>query len=380
MKFLLVVHYFNPHIGGMETVVEKQAQSLIDLGHSVTIVTCRPKKSSPLYEVQKNGVVIKRFRSANFIEDIFGITFPIISPHHFFWFLKSIHEYDIVHIHDVFYMPSWLVYIASRINNKSYFLTQHVGIVDHPSKLVIFVENAVYKLFGDRILRRAKKIVAYNDNVVDFLKSRGVKSGTIVKNYNGIDTDYFCPTTISEKKRLRKQYGFGSNDRIVLFVGRLVPKKGYQILLDGLDTDNTYIVVGYGIVPPHYNNLKNVKFFGPASQEQLRDLYHLSDVFAFPSTGEIFTLVHQEALASGLPVVVADDPGYRHYDVNKSLMFMPKRNAKEIAKAIDAILSNATLQKMMGKYSRQIAEKRFSWKNNYPREFEIYDIKSGEAL
>lgn len=372
MKFLLVVHYYAPHIGGMEAVVAKQAQSLINFGHSVTIVTCRPEKQAPLNEVLKNGVVIKRFRAANFIENIFGITFPLIAPHKLWWFFRHANEYDIIHIHDVFYMPSWMAALACRWRNKQYFLTQHVGIVEHPSRVVLAIEKAVYALFGDTILRRANSIVAYNDNVVNFLKSRGVKKAAIVQNYNGIDTAHFTPPTAAEKLALRKKYGFAHGARIVLFVGRLVPKKGYQIVLDGVDPKNTYIVAGSGIVPDQYKKLPNVTFFGPATQNQLRDLYRLSDVFVFPSLGEIFTLVHQEALASGLPVIVADDPGYRKYEIDRSRMLMPPRTVKAFTQAIDAALAVPSLQQSMSAYGRAIALERFSWDKNYPKEYGIY--------
>lgn len=358
----------------METVVAKQAQSLVELGHSVTIATCRPDTTAALNEVQKNGVVIKRFRSLNFVENMFGVTFPIIAPHHLFWFIKHVPEYDVVHIHDVFYMSSWLAGMACRMRKKPYFLTQHVGIVEHPSKLVLFIEKSVYALFGNRILRKASKVVAYNDNVVKFLKSRGVQKNAIVQNYNGIDTKHFAPATIAEKKALRKKYGFKENQRIVLFVGRLVPKKGYQLVLDGADPANTYVIVGYGNIPPRYSELSNVTLLGPATQEQLRDLYRLSDVFAFPSVGEIFTLVHQEALASGLPVVVADDPGYKRYNIDRSRMLMPKRTEKAVATAIETALDDPTLQRSMSQYGRQLALERFSWKNNYPKEYQIYGL------
>lgn len=374
MKFLLVIHYCAPHIGGMETVVAKQAQSLAELGHSVTIATCRPDKTAALTEVQKNGVVIKRFRSLNFVENMFGVTFPIIAPHHLFWFLKHVPEYDVVHIHDVFYMSSWLAGIACRLRKKPYFLTQHVGIVEHPSKLVLFIEKSVYALFGNRILRKASKVVAYNDNVVKFLKSRGVQKNAIVQNYNGIDTKHFAPATAAEKKALRKKYGFKENQRIVLFVGRLVPKKGFQMVLDGAAKENTYLIAGYGIVPQQYKALPNAVLFGPATQDQLRDLYRLSDVFVFPSIGEIFTLVHQEALASGLPVIVADDPGYKRYDIDRSRMILAKRTPKAIAEAVTSVLDNKALAKQMSDYGRKLAIERFSWEHNYPKEYSIYGL------
>ena len=46
------------------------------------------------------------------------------------------------------------------------------------------------------------------------------------------------------------------------------------------------------------------------SESKTADLFRACDLFAFPAVGEIFTLVMQEAMASGLPVVTTDDPAY----------------------------------------------------------------------
>src|SRR5260221_12620701 len=101
MKILIVTHYFKPHIGGIEIVAYNQAKELGRKSHKVTIVTSQIG-DEPIKEIT-NGVVIKRVRAWNFLENRFRIPYPIPSPILISIFLKEIKKADIIHIHDVFY-------------------------------------------------------------------------------------------------------------------------------------------------------------------------------------------------------------------------------------------------------------------------------------
>lgn len=370
-RFLVVVHYFAPHIGGMEEVAEKQTESLVKRGHEVQIVTCRPNASAPLRE-KNHGRSIRRLRSWNFIENTFGVTFPIISPLYIFSILRMMRTMDIVHIHDVFYMSSHITAIAALLAHKPFYLTQHVAMVDHPSKLVMAVQHIVYRTFGSLLFKHAHNIVCYNKNVREFLIQFGVDQSKIVMNYNGIDTDEFTPVDHADKLSLRKKYSLPSTRPIVIFVGRLVPKKGFDLMYHTRSSQYLTLIVGPGGKPSTMSNDENVLFFGSADHAQLRELYALSDVFVFPAIGEIFTLVMQEAMAAGLPVITTDDPAYETYELPAGAIRFVSRDSRALKSAIEHIVSDASTLKNMSKLSRQIAEQRFSWENNYAHEYAIY--------
>jgi len=380
VKILLVVHYFAPHIGGMETVVLKQAQSLAAKGHEVTIATSRPQKKALLSEAFAENITVKRFRSVNIIENRFGVTFPIISPSVLIWFLREISRSDVVHIHDVFYMSSHMAALACWFKRRHFFMTQHVAMVNHPSKLVMLIQRGIYSLLGRLIFKRAVMVVAYNTNVRNFLLAEGVPSEKILLTYNGIDTEYFKPLATSKAKvALRKKYELPVDKPIALFVGRLVPKKGFDLVCKAGSEDYTTLIVGGGDIPTSMKDLQNVLFFGPASPAQLQDLYRASDVFVFPAIGEMLTLVMQEAMASGLPVVTFDDDGYKEYDIDRRSIKFVERDENNIASAIRSILSDHGLRQKMSEYSRQLAVSRFSWSKNYQTEYAIYDEQGAEA-
>ena len=371
MKIVVIVHYFAHHIGGMEEVAKKQAESLVRAGHEVMVVTCRPDKKSPLRE-NKDGYKIVRIPAWNIVENKFGVTFPLVSPLAVLTMVKLARWADFFHIHDVFYMSSHIAAFGALIGRKPIYLTQHVAMVEHPSKLVMAVQRVIYSTFGRLIFKKAQKVICYNTNVRDFLVRENVSSKNILLHYNGIDVDYFSPVNAAQKANLKKQYGLDPKRPVVLFVGRLVPKKGYDIVFDARSSKYQTLIVGTGDVPARMKNVSDVTFYGGADHAQLRELYRLSDVFVFPAVGEILTLVMQEAMATGLPIITTNDPAYKGYDIDGGRVMFVERHASDLKKAIESIVTDPKIQQKMGDYSRQIAEERFSWKKNFGEELAVY--------
>jgi len=372
-RFLIVIHYFSPHIGGMEEVAKHQAQILAELGHEVTVLTLSPERRLPRREITEDGYTIRRIPALNAIENRFNITFPIPSPTLWWALREEVRRADVVHLHDVFYLSSPLAALAATTSKKPFFLTQHVALVDYPSRFVMAVQRMVYATTGRAMFRKATGIVVYNANVRDFVLGRGVADERLVYKHNGIDTQFFLPVGEVDKLALRKRYGVPPDRPVVLFLGRLVPKKGFQFVVDASSPDHTTLIVGSGSVPGSMSGERDVVFFGPASRDEARDLYRLSDLFVFPTTGEIFTLVMQEAMACGLPVVTSDDPGYAEYDLDRSQIEFIERDQAAVTSAIRSLLASPCRRAAMGRYSRALAEERFSWTSNYHQEYAIYD-------
>lgn len=370
MKILIVVHYFMPHIGGMEAVALQQARSLVRDGHEVTVITARYDRRSPSKE-KYEGICIVRLAAWNFIEKKFGVTFPIVSPFALLKFIKLAQQHDVVHIHDVFYMTSHMACFASLLMRRKYYLTQHVALVDHPSFLVMSVQKIVYKLFGDSIFKKATKIISYNPNVTSFLIQRGVDSNKIFEHFNGIDTDYFSPISPNKIKELRAKYGYSDTKKIILFVGRLVPKKGYDIVAQVASDEFHTLIVGGGDESTTYRKNESIRYYGSARGDELRDLYRMCDVFVFPAVGEMFTLVMQEAMSCGLPVIVAENPGYNKYNVDDVLIFS-KRTSRSLKSTILQLLQEKEKLNNYTKQTRKFALNNFSWDENYEKEKKMY--------
>ena len=363
MKITIVANYYPPHVGGLEIVAQNQAQMLTEAGHDVTVVTCSPTRAMT-GTIDESGVAVHRVYANNFFERRFGIPFTIGG-----WGLarqiwKSLRSADLLMLHDVFYQISWIAYFYARILGKRFILIQHVGIVDHPSKLVDFVQRSVYRTIGRMIFKSASAIIVYNTIVKEFLLSSGVDTIKIHELSNGIDIDRFTPPLGSEKNLKKQAFDLPADKPIVLFVGRLVPKKGYGMLYDSRDEAYTIVFAGSGEVPKAWHESPETRFLGPVPQSELPDLYKAADVFVLPAQNESFTLAMQEAMSAGLPVLTLDNDSYRDSSIDREKILFIQPDPASIKSAISRVLSDQKLRTEMSSYSREYAQKNFNWRTN----------------
>jgi glycosyltransferase involved in cell wall biosynthesis len=182
-------------------------------------------------------------------------------------------------------------------------------------------------------------------------------------------TNMFCPGTVS---RSPKQ---------VLFVGRLVEKKGCQHLIEAWpnviakEAEAKLWIAGDGPERKRLEKLaedlrvgESVRFLGSLPQASLPDLYRSSAVVVFPSVvgrggdREGFGLVLVEALGCECAVVVSDLPAMRDIVQDGETGLMVRRGAsEEIAEAILRLLKEPELCRRLAQKGRQYALGQFEW-------------------
>jgi D-inositol-3-phosphate glycosyltransferase len=361
---LLVSHHYPPHIGGLGIVVQMQAESLAHNGYQVVVLTSRYGKVRDA-DRGGTGIHIIGVRCSHILERVFNIPFPLFSVSLIWRAWRQVRSARVVHIHDVFYLSSWVTGVYALLLRKPMLITQHVAMVDHSSGLVMLVQRLVYATFGRWLFSGARKIVVYNQNVQSFLRSMGVPQGRILFLSNGIDTAAFRPAAQVERAAIRQRFGLPLGRPLVLFVGRLVAKKGYQILLAARDPEYDLVFVGPGPIP-NSGRVEGVYWIGPLDQIQTAELYRACDLFAFPAVGEIFTLVMQEAMASGLPVVTTDDPAYVGSIVSGTVVLC-RRDADSFKERIKALFADRAALLNLSAQSRQLAVRYFDWHSNSSR-------------
>jgi glycosyltransferase involved in cell wall biosynthesis len=112
------------------------------------------------------------------------------------------------------------------------------------------------------------------------------------------------------------------HERLILFVGRMVPEKGGRVLIEALPKvlakfpDAKAVIVGKGgfvdelkALAEHYKLGHKALFTGYVDDDTLLRLYRVSDAFVVPSLYEPFGIVALESMAAGLPVVASDAGG-----------------------------------------------------------------------
>ncbi|MGI5376051.1 glycosyltransferase family 4 protein [Streptomyces sp. CA-251387] len=367
LRVLLVSHYYPPHVGGIENVVRNEAIHLTRLGTEVTVLTSGSRTEArdirrPRDDVDAAGVRVVRIPAWNGVETRASVPFPILSPRLLPAVLRWARWADVVHAHDCLYMTSWAAGLAAVLTHTPLVLTQHVALVEHPSALVRWTQRVVYAAAGQPLLRRAVRVLVVNASVAAFTLAHGARPQNVHHLANGVDTAAFHPARSSQERRCaRERFSLPQNRVLVLFVGRLVPKKGCDLLLAAADPAYDLVFVGEGKEGLLVGQRPGVHRLGALPPDAVAEVYRACDVFALPSTTEGFPLTVQEAMASGLPIVTTDAPGYAPYKLDRAHVTLLPRDVGMLREALASLAGDAKRRERMGRYSRRHAVTSFAW-------------------
>ncbi|MEC0124711.1 glycosyltransferase family 4 protein [Paenibacillus pabuli] len=191
----------------------------------------------------------------------------------------------------------------------------------------------------------------------------------------GVDLGRFLPANKGEQQLLQKQFGI-SGPFSILYVGRLIPGKGVDVLIRAVSLLQRHIpvqliVVGRG--PQAYvrklrqlaKKLKvDTSFRGQVAHEHIDVLYRAADCLVCPSQKhEAFGLVNVEAMASGLPVIASDNGGIREIITSGSNGYLvkPYNDPQSFAFYLYKLADNPSLARSLGEAGRVRAVEYFSW-------------------
>jgi glycogen synthase len=327
-RVLLLSWEYPPVIeGGLARHVRKLAEALVRAGVGVDVLTRGvadgPQTGQPGVD-ELGGVTIHRVREPTWPRDLDRFVAWVEQMNSDMLAageaLLAEHDYELIHGHD------WLVAQASAALAERagvpYVTTihatehgRHQGWVHEPPQSHI---HAVERWMA----RRADAVIVCSHymrgHVADIF---GIDERRAVVIPNGIDPSELRPA--ADLRSLRARFA-APHEKLVLFVGRLVYEKGFQLALDALPgvierVENVrFLVAGSGT---HEAELReqaqrlgltaNGEFLGWIGDDVLHSLYRIADLCVVPSIYEPFGLVALEAMASGCPCIVADTGGLR---------------------------------------------------------------------
>jgi D-inositol-3-phosphate glycosyltransferase len=366
MNILLVTHYFDPHVGGIEIVAYNQAKELVKKGHKVTIVTSKLGRERAVE--QKEGIRIVRVTAWNLFEEKFGVPYPLFAPRLISTISREVKNNDVIYSHGALYLGSFISSLFAKIYKKPFFVTEHVGFVTYKSSILNVIEKLAFYTLGLATLRASKAAIVLNISVYEWIKQYKKEVHYLP---NGVDLRLFAMPTEQEKQDIREKYKIPLDRFVVLFVGRFVSKKGFDVLYNAKDPSYLLVFVGGGVIPESMKSDNSVRILGQLPQEELALLYKASDAFILPSHGEGFPLSIQEAMATGLPIItskqnnlglILDSPLITYVDITEA----------DIRSAIKKIQGDIALRKSMGEYSSKTARENFSWEKNVTNLLDLY--------
>lgn len=184
----------------------------------------------------------------------------------------------------------------------------------------------------NRAIRSARGIVAISECTRrDIVELLGVQENSIHVTPLGVSSDFqplagSCAECQEQRFKLRKKYDIAEQRAVILYIGGIDPRKNVEFLvetvadlgsIDRLADSYTLVLAGNMEGDAGFPALKSriesllppsqVKLLGRVSDASLYELYHLSDVFFFPSIYEGFGLPLLEAMASGALILAGDN-------------------------------------------------------------------------
>jgi D-inositol-3-phosphate glycosyltransferase len=226
------------------------------------------------------------------------------------------------------------------------------------------------RVVGERkVLASVDRTVAFSEHereaIVRLYNARGHNIDVIPC---GVDVGLFRPMNQS---RAKKKLGL-EGSKVVLYVGRIEPIKGVDILLGAVaqlehrDLVKTLIVGGEPDGDAEIGRLEamsrelgissQVSFLGRVEQKELPVYYNAADVCVVPSYYESFGLVALEAMACGVPVVASRVGGLASVVKGGVTGYLiPWRCPEPFADCLDVLLNNPVMRDAMGKASRSLA-------------------------
>lgn len=237
-------------------------------------------------------------------------------------------------------------------------------------------------------LRKANVIIANSSSLKSSLGRMFPKvKHKIRKVHLGVDVSRFHPGSSKQKMRSKQKYHLNRSFTI-LFVGRVIPRKGVDVLIKATRKVSQHIprtkllIAGSGKAG-YIRKLKNqarrlhvsAKFLGRISHGNIHHVYHAADCFVCPSQRhEAFGLVNVEAMASGLPAVASNIGGIGEIIKNKKNGYLVKnyRSASAFAKCIKRIARDRSLAKKLGQKGRKTVLRQFSWSNTASKLNTVY--------
>jgi len=196
--------------------------------------------------------------------------------------------------------------------------------------LIIWSEDTIHHAAGASrmqnrlrhfLARRSDGFLAWGKAAERYLLSLGVPQERIWYCAQSVDNVYWRSQAESvDRGGLKTQLGLKGN--VVLFVGRLIHRKGVEILLrswsklpEEIQSRNSLLIVGGGEqeealrVMSKELGCMNTFFAGPKKPADLGAYYGIADLFVLPSLLEVWGLVVNEAMAAGLPVLCSKTAG-----------------------------------------------------------------------
>lgn len=363
LRIAMVTEYAYPILGGVSEHVHFLSRELVELGHEVTVVSGNTAPRGQLDTVDRaaernHGYRTVRVGRAIPVPSNGSIARFSVGPGLEAAMRRAVAGVDVVHAQGL---------VGSRLARKA-VVTSDAPVTVGTFHTYVESDNYLpYRIFLDplnRLLARLDRRIAVSQACVDSLQPYFPGRYDVIPN--GVDCRRFRPLAAGEPAP--------DGPPRILFVGRLEPRNALADLLRAASLlaawGRDFIIQVAGDGPTRGVNERLARKLGIADRiewlgmihDDLPRRYREATVFAAPCTLASFGVILVEALASGTPVVCADNVGFRQVIRDGAPgRFAPMRDPDGLAEGIASLLDDAVLRAEWAERGRRLAQERYDW-------------------
>ncbi|HTG27525.1 MAG TPA: glycosyltransferase [Methylomirabilota bacterium] len=368
MRILNVTETYAPFLefGGPPVKVRALAQGLARRGHAVNVLTADWGLEKRLHhhsepDLQALGWDRSPFGWRHTEEGVQSIYLPSWFRYRALSWNPAVKRYcrarlqnfDLVHIFGIYDLLGYAVAAAARSRNMPY-VVEPIGMFV-PIVRNVWLKRMYHYFVGQRLFAGASTVIATSDLEVQELAAAGVAPQKIVLRRNGVES----PASWPLRGKFRASLEIPEQAKLILFLGRLSPKKSPELLLQAFGKlpqrigEHTLMLAFAG---PDDSSMQQhltaaasrlgissrVKFSGPLYSDDKWAAYRDADVFVLPSQNENFGNTAAEAVAAGTPVVVTQQCGIAPL-VKDVAGLMVAHDETSVANALERLLRDPQL-------------------------------------
>jgi phosphatidylinositol alpha-1,6-mannosyltransferase len=261
----------------------------------------------------------------------------------------------------------------------SFYTSSKLGLIVYAMD-IIESRGTVGNKIREYIIKNTDFIIAISNFAASNLDNYKVSSTDISVIPGGVNKNDFRLNSYQRVEELRSNLQIG-NSKVIFGLGRLVRRKGFDILIKSLPLviekvpDVSLIIGGDGpdrdrleSLARDYQVLEHIRFTGYVAEPDRKYYYHLSDVFAMPCReereGDIegFGIVFTEANACGLPVVGGRSGGATEaIDDGVTGLLVDPHSKKDVANSLVTILNDTDFAQELGQNGKERVHQKLNW-------------------
>lgn len=352
MRVLVLTHELPPLGGGGGRIALELASRMAERGHEIEIVTSGAMELPP---VARSGNMLVRRLACHRKHIEYSTSLEKAS-----YVYAALQQragarkpFDMIHSH--FILPAGLIARYGR-PRLPYLITCHGSDVPGHNPYESGREHALMRPLWRQVVDGAAAIVSPSQNLEQLIRRAAPSIGPALHRIpNGYATGNFRPTRGEPR---------------ILMLSRLIPLKGFQHFLRGLEgvkLDYEVNIVGDGPMRSELEALArrtptDVVFHGWLNHEdaRLRDLFESCAIFVFPSGGENFPTVLLEAMDAGMAIVTTNVKGCPEVLGEAGVCVAPA-SPDALREAVQELISDPDRRQRLGQAARQRLQANFDW-------------------